>query len=169
MITRRKSLFAMVATAIVLATGFVASPAQAAGYVLINQNSGQCLSINHGDVNINGAWAIQYPCAQSTEAWNKIDPSGGYQPIKYSYLANRCLGITGGSTALGARAVIWSCDGTANQRWGPILNSDGTFTFKNYSSGLCLGVSGGSLTPGTGVVQYLCNGSYDQKWQWSLR
>ncbi|MEV6184474.1 ricin-type beta-trefoil lectin domain protein, partial [Streptomyces sp. NPDC052015] len=31
--------------------------------------------------------------------------------------ADKCLDVTGNSSANGARAQIWSCTGAANQKW----------------------------------------------------
>lgn len=74
--------------------------------------------------------------------------------------SGRCLDVTGNSSALGTRIIIWDCHGQANQTWtltaaGELRVFDGT---------RCLDVAGGRVTAGVMVQIYVCTGGANQKW-----
>lgn len=74
-------------------------------------------------------------------------------------LAGKCL--DGGGTANNTRAVLWDCNGGANQMWtlsGGQLVGPG---------GRCLDVSGASSASGTPIILFDCHGGPNQ--QWSLK
>ncbi len=74
----------------------------------------------------------------------------------------RCLTVQGASTSSGARAIVWDCNGGANQHW--------TYTaareLRVYSGGAvkCLDVHEGQTTPGARVQIWTCSGNNNQKW-----
>jgi endo-1,4-beta-xylanase len=72
----------------------------------------------------------------------------------------RCLDASGGGSANGTAAIIWTCHGGANQRWN--LNANGSVT--NVQSGLCLDVSGFSTSNGALVHLWTCHGGSNQQW-----
>ncbi|MGW4887047.1 RICIN domain-containing protein [Streptomyces murinus] len=84
----------------------------------------------------------------------------------YSTMQNakskRCLSIAdGGSTANGANAIIYDCNGSAEQYW----DYRGTSEIVNSKSGKCLSTaSGGGTDNGTEVIQWTCNGGAEQQW-----
>lgn len=72
-----------------------------------------------------------------------------------------CLDVTGNSTALKTRVIVWTCNNQANQAW--------TFTaageLRVFGGTRCLDVAGARTTSG-GVVQiYSCSGAANQKWK----
>jgi len=74
--------------------------------------------------------------------------------------SGRCLDVTGNSTALKTRIIIWDCNSQANQTW--TLTAAGELRVFNGTR--CLDVAGGRVTAG-GVVQiYRCTGGANQKW-----
>jgi hypothetical protein len=64
------------------------------------------------------------------------------------------------TTSPGTKAVIWSCNGQANQQW--TLNGNGTIT--GVQSGLCLDVTGASTADGAPADLWTCNGGSNQQW-----
>lgn len=73
----------------------------------------------------------------------------------------KCLDVTGGSTADGTLAQMWTCyPGSQNQSW--TLNSDGSLTAK----GKCLDLAANGTANGTAVHLWTCYGSVaSQKWR----
>ncbi|QNP61597.1 PQQ-dependent sugar dehydrogenase [Streptomyces genisteinicus] len=70
----------------------------------------------------------------------------------------KCLDVAGGSAVEGAQVRLWSCNGTAAQRWE--VPGDGSVR----ALGGCLDVSGGGSADGTKVQWWTCNGTGAQKW-----
>ncbi|PIM65951.1 glycosyl hydrolase, partial [Streptomyces sp. JV178] len=60
----------------------------------------------------------------------------------------------------GARGVLWSCNGGANQDWPTYPGG----SLRNPQSGKCLDVSGGGSADGTLVHLWTCHGGANQKW-----
>jgi alpha-L-fucosidase len=77
--------------------------------------------------------------------------------------SGRCIDINGGSTANGARAQLWDCNGGTNQQWN--VNANGTIA--GVHSGLCLDASGYGTANGTLIHLWSCHGGTNQ--QWNLR
>ncbi len=77
---------------------------------------------------------------------------------------NRVLDISGGSTASGANAQIYTKNGSAAQRFLLDYAGDGYYRIVNLQSGKVLDVAGGSKANGTNIWQYVWNGSDAQLW-----
>jgi len=86
----------------------------------------------------------------------------GYTTIVASNSA-KCLDITGGSTAAGATAIQWHCDGGTNEQWTVQLYN-GYFRIIVERSGDCLVVSGASTAAGAPLVQEPCSGVNSELW-----
>ncbi|GGT16066.1 ThuA domain-containing protein [Streptomyces chromofuscus] len=69
----------------------------------------------------------------------------------------KCLDVDGGQTADGTEIQLWTCNGSAAQRW---TVADGTFK----ALGKCLDVSGGGSADGTRIQLWTCNGTGAQQW-----
>jgi len=74
-----------------------------------------------------------------------------------------CLSVTGASTAAGATADLYTCNGSVSENWS--VNSNGTITGTN--SGLCLSVSGNSSALKSTADINTCDG--DGYEQWSVK
>jgi glucose/arabinose dehydrogenase len=75
--------------------------------------------------------------------------------------SGRCLDVTGNTTAVLTRVIIWNCNQQANQAW--------TFTaageLRVFNGTRCLDVRDHNLAAG-GIVQiYTCSGGANQKWR----
>ena len=75
-------------------------------------------------------------------------------------LSGKCLSVAGGSTAPGAAADIYSCNGSGSENW--TLQSGGAIV--GGPSGDCLQVAGGSTANFAGVDIEPCTGAADQQW-----
>ena len=75
-------------------------------------------------------------------------------------LSGKCLSVTGGSTAPGAAADIYTCNGSGSENW--TVESGGAIV--GGLSGDCLQVAGGSTSSYAGVDIEPCNGAADQQW-----
>jgi chitinase len=71
-----------------------------------------------------------------------------------------CLSVTGASTAAGATADIYTCNGSASENW--TVNSSGTITGNN--SGLCLSTSGNSSALKATADINSCDGDSYEHW-----
>ncbi|MCE6998717.1 ThuA domain-containing protein [Saccharothrix sp. S26] len=87
----------------------------------------------------------------------RIKELGGTTPRTGPIVAasGKCVDVSGGSTADGARIQLWSCNGGANQRW----TVNGT-TLRAFDK--CLDASG--TANGAAVRLWTCNGGGGQNW-----
>ncbi|MZD52494.1 ThuA domain-containing protein [Streptomyces sp. SID5606] len=92
----------------------------------------------------------------------RIKRDGGQQPGprtgEVKGVGGKCLDVDNSMTADGTKIQLWTCNGTAAQRW--TRADDGTLT----ALGKCLDVSGGGTADGTKIQLWTCNGSGAQKW-----
>ena len=82
-------------------------------------------------------------------------PSGGAGPVVG--VGGKCVDVSGGATADGTKIQLWTCNGSAAQRW--------TRTGQALTAvGKCLDVAGGGTAEGTNVQLWTCNGTGAQAW-----
>jgi Ricin-type beta-trefoil lectin domain/Glycosyl hydrolase family 79 C-terminal beta domain len=86
--------------------------------------------------------------------------SGGENTTFVGQLSGKCLSVTGGSTADGATADIYDCNGSPSENW--TVESNGTIV--GGLSGECLEVAGGSTANYAGVDIGTCDGAASQQW-----
>ncbi|MFD3943887.1 ricin-type beta-trefoil lectin domain protein [Streptomyces sp. NPDC058579] len=79
----------------------------------------------------------------------------------FTGLAGKCLDVAGSQTANGTQVQLYTCNGTAAQRW--TLPGDGTVR----ALGKCLDVDAASTEPGTKVQLWDCNGSGAQRFAYN--
>ena len=72
--------------------------------------------------------------------------------------SNRCLDVSGASTAAGAQAIIWDCHGGVNQQWTRTAAGE----LRVYGDH-CLDVNANGTADGTKVQSWPCNGTAAQK------
>jgi hypothetical protein len=75
-------------------------------------------------------------------------------------LSSKCLSVTGASTANGALAEIFTCNGSTSENW--TINPDSTIV--GAPSGKCLEVVGSSTADRAQVDISTCTGAANQKW-----
>ncbi|WP_229864661.1 ricin-type beta-trefoil lectin domain protein [Streptomyces djakartensis] len=75
--------------------------------------------------------------------------------------SDKCLDVAGGKKDNGTPVQIYTCNGSAAQKWQ--ISGD---TLVNSNSGKCLTVKGGASTNGTAVVIMPCTSGVSQKWEY---
>ncbi|MFE1500107.1 lectin, partial [Streptomyces albidoflavus] len=93
----------------------------------------------------------------------RVKHGGGQQPGprtgEVKGVGGKCLDVADSQSADGTKVQLWTCNGTAAQRW--TVAGDGSVK----ALGKCLDVSGGGSADGTRVQLWTCNGSGAQKWE----
>ena len=73
---------------------------------------------------------------------------------------NKCLDVSGGSTANGAAIQIWACNGTGAQQF--VLSAAGDLV--NPQANRCVDIGGWNSANGATLVLWDCHGGANQKW-----
>lgn len=76
--------------------------------------------------------------------------------------ADKCLEAGGGKKDNGTPVQIYTCNGTAGQKWTISGNA-----FVNVNSGKCLDVKSSGTANGTALQIWTCNNSAAQKWEYN--
>ncbi len=77
-----------------------------------------------------------------------------------SGIPDKCVDVRDAATADGTPVQLYTCNGTAAQRWTHVPGEGGTLR----ALGRCLDVSGGGTANGTKVQLWHCNGTCAQRW-----
>jgi len=88
--------------------------------------------------------------------------SGNYLFNRVAH-SNKCMNVSGGSTANGAVIIQWSCVLTNNNLWRVDHQADGYHTLKVKHSGKCLDAPLGAGA-GAQLQQWDCHGGDNQRW-----
>jgi chitinase len=86
-------------------------------------------------------------------------PGGGMRLV--SQATNRCLTVEGATPGAGSRAVVFDCNGGANQNW--TLTAAGELRVYSGSSERCLDVRGGGSVLGAQLQIWPCTGNANQR------
>jgi hypothetical protein len=83
-----------------------------------------------------------------------------------SRISDKCVAIGGGSTAIGAQAIQFTCSNGTEQQWdqqfiGFDIYDNPMYVFKRINHNLCLTSDGGN---GGAVTQRTCDGNSRQRW-----
>jgi glucosylceramidase len=109
----------------------------------------------------NQSFVYTLPARTSaTFTWDGSPGTGTGTTGTLTGLAGKCLDVAGAATADGTPVQLYSCNGTAAQRW--TLATDGSVR----SLGKCLDVPGGSTANGAQLQLWTCNGSGAQRWSY---
>ena len=99
--------------------------------------------------------------AGTAELLTFSDPPGGGTSATFTGgLSGKCLSVLGASTANGAAADIYTCNGSPSENW--TVEPDGTIV--GGLSGECLEVAGGSTANLAAVDIGTCDGAASQQW-----
>ncbi|MFI9811237.1 RICIN domain-containing protein [Saccharothrix variisporea] len=75
----------------------------------------------------------------------------------------KCLAIPDGTTAVGTKAVQWTCNGRNEQKW--LITGTGRSTLRyGVNSNLCLAIPGGTTEPFVEPIIWTCSTNTDQLW-----
>lgn len=105
------------------------------------------LQLSTGELLINGSKGFDqkdnYIYIKSVDVEKDLKEKEELKSLYYitSKVKEEVLGIDGGSTANGAKAMTWTNErNSENQMWIPVDMGDGTYTLKNFASGKLLAV-----------------------------
>ncbi|KAK7041158.1 ricin B lectin domain-containing protein [Favolaschia claudopus] len=128
--------------------------------VVANLDTPVCLMATS---DADGAPVVVSRCSNATvlNSWNFPQGENNVGPIQI--FSNKCLDVTGGSNANGAKLQVWTCDASnANQKWIP-SGQDNVITWAGKNK--CVDLTDGSLTDGTQAQIWDCDAHNDnQKW-----
>ena len=129
--------------------------------ILINRNSGQCVTIPGGSSQ-PGLQMVQLPCrGPLDEQWTLQPASGGYRIV--SSLNGLCLEVAGSSTADNAAIQQSTCTGSLNKTWKKKV-SGSWFQLIAKHSNKCMAINGASRDEGATVVQIACSSAAQKRW-----
>jgi type 1 glutamine amidotransferase len=83
---------------------------------------------------------------------------GGTRSGQITGIGGKCVDVSGSNTADGTKIQLWTCNGTAAQRW--TLPGDNTIR----ALGKCLDVRNSGTANGTLTQLWTCNGTGAQQW-----
>jgi glucosylceramidase len=123
--------------------------------IAYNDTAGsQALKVNWG----GQSFTYTIPTKTSaTFAWSGA--TGGERTGQITGYGGKCVDVAGANSANGTQIQLWTCNGTAAQRW--TIGTDGTIRALNK----CMDVSGGSTADGAKVQIWDCNGTGAQQWR----
>ncbi|WP_162688909.1 MULTISPECIES: RICIN domain-containing protein [unclassified Streptomyces] len=106
---------------------------------------------------------VSVPSAESAVALS-ISPGSGVIQIRNR--SGKCLEVENSSTANGAQAQQWDCNGQAGSYWYLEYAFGNNFEVRivNSRSGKCLDVSNSSTADGARVQQWSCANVGGQRW-----
>jgi hypothetical protein len=127
-----------------------------AGYHQLAAGNGLCLDV-FGNSTASGAAIDQWTCnGQSNQQFQFVPTSGGYGQLE-ARNSGDAVAVASGSTAAGTPDIIQQPpSGATSSQWLPTQQSDGSWQFKNSSSGLCLDVYGAGSNLGQQLDQWPC-------------
>jgi galactose oxidase len=129
--------------------------------ILINRNSGQCVTIPDGS-DQPGLQMVQMPCrGPLDEQWTLQAVSGGYQIV--SLLNGLCLEVAGASQADNAAVRQSTCTNSPSKTWKKKV-SGSWFQLIAKHSNKCMAVSGASRDEGAAVIQISCSTAAQKRW-----
>ncbi|MER7682160.1 RICIN domain-containing protein [Streptomyces sp. NPDC096934] len=88
--------------------------------------------------------------------------------IKVHAAAGKCLEAQGGAKTDGTPVQLYTCNGTAAQKW-EMYGDDKGMHLRNANSLKCIDVSNNDSADGTRIQQWTCNSSPAQTWEFNLR
>ncbi|GAA0950191.1 RICIN domain-containing protein [Actinocorallia libanotica] len=136
--------------------------------MLVNAETGKCLTIAGGRSTANNMNAVQFDCdTDRSRRWtlNRVGRGQTYQ-IRNSQ-TGKCLTIEGGrSTADNVRAVQFTCDRDRSRRWTiRQVASNGQYQIRNNRTGKCLTIAGGRSTANNvEALQFTCDNDRSRRW-----
>lgn len=114
-------------------------------------------------VRVNwGGQSFSYSLPTKTSAtftWSGTQSGGGAASGPITGLAGKCVDVAGAGTANGTAVQLFTCNGSAAQRW--TMAADGSV----QALGKCLDVSAASTADGAKVQLFDCNGTGAQQWR----
>ena len=130
------------------------------------RSSGLCVAYSLAMLALTGACS-DAPSAdfETNLASITIDTNATYTIVGVQ--SNKCVDVTGASTANLATLQIGTCRASTSQQFRAEAMGSGFFRLRNVNSGRCADVNGASLVNGAAVIQYACGTGQNQQWSFT--
>lgn len=141
-----------------MATGSACAEGGDSGGSVLSGNQAQGVTSGRiGDCSSNGRFIYQplNPILSTYGLQLTTTSGGGGRPLVG--LAGKCIDVPNGEFTDGRRLQLWTCNGSAAQRW--TFHSDGSLR----AGGLCMDVAWGNTADGTAVQLANCSGNAAQR------
>jgi cytolethal distending toxin subunit A len=135
--------------------------------MLINAQTGKCLTIAGGRSTDNNVTALQFDCdGDPSRSWS-IDATGGGAYQISNMQTRKCLTIAGGrSIDNNVEALQFNCDSDPSRTWRIIATGGGVYQIRNVQTGKCLTIAGGRSTDNNvTALQFNCDGDPSRTWR----
>ena len=137
-------------------------PANQAYFMLVNQNSGNCVDL------INGSTADQavvnqysYDSGNSAQLWAFVPVSSHFEIV--SWVTGKALTVSSDSTSSGAQIVDATYkSGDTSQQWDLVDQGSGWYSIRNVRSGLVLDIANSSTADNAMLRQESSTGGANQ-------
>ena len=134
--------------------------------MLINAQTGKCLTIAGGRSTDNNVTALQFDCdGDPSRSWT-INAVGGVYQISNAQ-TGKCLTIAGGrSTDNNVEALQFDCDSDPSRTWRITGSGGGAYQISNVQTGKCLTIAGGRSTDNNvTALQFNCDSDPSRTWR----
>lgn len=169
---RRVAAHAVASLVFAIATLCIFGVSQAAAIgaevMLVNAQTGKCLTIAGGESTDNNVDTVQFTCdSHPSRRWilNQVAGADIYQ-IR-NVRTGKCLTIAGGrTTENNITALQYNCDGDPSRTWRITdVGGNGLHQIRNVQTDKCLTIAGGRSTENnvTGL-QYNCDADPSRRW-----
>src|SRR5262245_21287721 len=135
--------------------------------MLINAQTGKCLTIAGGRSVDNNVTALQFDCdGDPSRSWSINRTGGGVYQIS-NVQTRKCLTIAGGrSTDNNVTALQFNCDSDPSRTWRITAIGGGAYQISNVQTGKCLTIAGGRSTDNNvEALQVNCDSDPSRTWR----
>ena len=141
-------------------------PAATRRVMLVNAQTGKCLTIAGGRSTDNNVTALQFDCDNDpSRSWSMTATGGGVYQIR-NVQTGKCLTIAGGrSTDNNVTALQFNCDSDPSRTWR-ITATGSVYQIRNVQTGKCLTIAGGRSTDNNvTALQFNCDSDPSRTWR----
>ncbi len=135
--------------------------------MLINAQTGKCLTIAGGRSTDNNVKALQFDCdGDPSRSWS-INATGSDVYQISNVQTGKCLTIAGGrSIDNNVEALQFNCDGDPSRTWRITASGGGVYQISNVQTGKCLTIAGGRSTDNNlTALQFNCDTDPSRTWR----
>jgi len=135
--------------------------------MLINAQTGKCLTIAGGRSTDNNVTALQFNCdGDPSRSWSINAAGAGTYQIS-NVQTHKCLTIAGGrSTDNNVEALQFNCDSDPSRTWRITAAGGGVYQISNAQTGKCLTIAGGRSTDNNvTALQFNCDSDRSRTWR----
>jgi cytolethal distending toxin subunit A len=140
--------------------------------LLVNAETGKCLTIAGGVSTDNNVLAVQFDCdSDPSRRWRLNETNGNIYQVK-NVQTGKCLTIAGGvSSDNNVGALQFDCDSDPSRTWRITdVSGSGLHQIRNVRTNKCLTIAGGvSTANNVEAVQFDCDSDPSRTWTIRLK